>query len=94
MRRRVTRFLAGPARSIWSWWSREAGPMWFVFVARNRQASPGAALWPVAEVGPSWAGGTTERPSGEIRDETPEPVGAESALTLTLGKKPRRAWSV
>ena len=36
---------------------------------------------PVAEGGPSWAGGTREGPSGEIRDETPEPVGAESALT-------------
>ena len=35
----------------------------------------------MAEGGPSWAGGTRERPSGEIRDETPEPVGAESALT-------------
>ena len=35
---------------------------------------------PVAEGGPSWAGGTRERPSGEIRDQTPEPVGAESAL--------------
>jgi hypothetical protein len=30
--------------------------------------------------GTSWAGGTRGRPSGEIRDETPEPVGAESAL--------------
>jgi hypothetical protein len=52
-----------------------------------RGAKPPGLPWgcPVAEVGPSWAGGNTERPSGEIRDETPEPVGAESALmTSTL----------
>ena len=37
---------------------------------------------PVAEGGPSWAGGTRERPSGEIRDETPEPVGAEESALI------------
>jgi hypothetical protein len=34
--------------------------------------SPGLPWgYPVAEGGPSWAGGTRERPSGEIRDQTP-----------------------